>query len=85
MFIYTDPKQVLLQFLGTNPPAAARGHRLLITSVTPALSGQAAWPCHCAQSPALSKFQFLPKTGAQFMVLLYLLIFINSLTGGKRL
>lgn len=25
MFIYTEPKQVLLQFLGTNPPAAGQG------------------------------------------------------------
>lgn len=66
MFIYTDPKQVLLQFLGTNPPAAAGGHRLLITAVTAALSGQAAARGHqaphhfCDSSPIRSGCTAMP-------------------------
>lgn len=61
MFIYTEPKQVLLQFLGTNPPAAARGHQAPhhFCDSSPIRSGCMAMPLRsitCAQQiPVLSQ------------------------------
>lgn len=65
-----------------------------ITSVTPVLSGQAAPPRRCSQSPALSLLNpiqhansssFPKQVPSLLYYYIYLFIFINSLTGVKLL